>query len=191
MNDEAFDAALTVLDALNEIGACAFVGGSLASTIFGTPRSTIDADLVARMHFGHAATLVNRLGADFYANLEAIRSAIENRSCFNVIHLTTMMKVDVFIAKDRDFDRSQLARVVKKPIHPDSDRQVLFSSPEDVILAKLEWFRLGNEVSDRQWLDVLGVMKVMSDGLDFEYLTEWANRLNVSDLLDRARKDAG
>lgn len=191
MNDEAFDAALVVLDALNEIGAPAFVGGSLASTIFGTPRSTIDADLVAHMRPGQVETLIRKLGAEFYASTDAIKSAVENRSCFNVIHLATMMKVDVFVAKDREFDRVQLARIVRKTIHPDSERQVAFSSPEDVILAKLEWYRLGDEVSDRQWLDVLGVLKVMADELDFEYLTTWAKRLGVADLLDRARTAAG
>ena len=131
MNDEAFEAVLIVLDALAAIGTPAFVGGSLASTIFGTPRSTIDADLVALMRTGHADRLAEKLGADFYADADAMRRAVENRSSFNVIHLASMMKVDVFIAKDREFDRNQLSRIVRKPIHPESDRLIPFSSPED------------------------------------------------------------
>ena len=148
MNDEAFEAALRILDILNEIGADAFVGGSLASTLFGTPRSTIDADLVAQMAPRHLAPFTGKLGDDFYFSEGAIRSAIETRGCFNVIQLSTMMKVDVFVAKDREFDRTQLARIVRKRISPNSETSVPFSSPEDVILAKLEWYRLGDEISD-------------------------------------------
>ena len=99
------------------------------------------------------------------------------------------MNDEVFDAKDRDFDRIQLTRTVDKRIHPDSDRVVPFSSPEDVVLAKLEWYRLGEEISDRQWLDVQGVLKVMAGELDYVYLESWAEKLDVKDLLNRARHD--
>ena len=190
MNEDAFDAALRVLEVMHDIRVPAFVGGSLASTVFGTPRSTIDADLVAHLLPVHVMSFIEKLGTDFYTDEHAIRSAIEQQGCFNVIHLESMMKVDVFIAKDRAFDRNQLARIVRKNIHPNSDTTIPFSSPEDVILAKLEWYRLGNEISERQWLDVIGIIKVMDRDLDFNYLKSWAQKLDISDLLERAIEDA-
>ena len=64
-----------------------------------------------------------------------------------------------------------------------------FASPEDTILAKLEWYRLGNEVSERQWRDVLGVLKTRAGTLELSYLQKWADELKVSDLLERALKE--
>ncbi len=190
MNEDAFEAALTVLEVLHDIRVPAFVGGSLASTVFGTPRSTIDADLVAHLRPMHVTPFIEKLGTDFYTDENAIRSAIDSQSCFNVIHLESMMKVDVFIAKDRAFDRNQLTRIVRKNIHPDSDTTIPFSSPEDVILAKLEWYRLGNETSERQWLDVIGIIKIMPRDLDYDYLKSWAQELDIPDLLERAIEGA-
>jgi len=105
MNEDAFEAALRVLEVLHDIRVPAFVGGSLASTVFGTPRSTIDADLVAHLRPVHVKAFIEKLGADFYSDEKAILSAVNLQGCFNVIHLESMMKVDVFIAKDRAFDQ--------------------------------------------------------------------------------------
>ena len=190
MNEDAFETALRVLEVLHNIRVPAFVGGSLASTVFGTPRSTIDADLIAHLRPVHVKPFIEKLGTDFYSDEQAILSAVNLQGCFNVIHLESMMKVDVFIAKDRAFDQHQLKRVVRKSIHPDSDQSIPFSSPEDVILAKLEWYRIGEEISERQWLDVLGIFKVMSQDLDYTHLTEWAKQLGISDLLERAINDS-
>ena len=190
MNEDAFEAALRVLEVLHDIRVPAFVGGSLASTVFGTPRSTIDADLIAHLRSVHVKPFIKNLGADFYSDEQAILSAINHQGCFNVIHLESMMKVDVFIAKDRAFDRHQLKRVVRKSIRPDSDQSIPFASPEDVILAKLEWYRMGEEISERQWLDVLGIFKVMSQDLDYTHLSEWGKQLGISDLLEKAISDS-
>jgi hypothetical protein len=102
-----------------------------------------------------------------------------------------MFKIDVFILKDRAFDRLQMKRRVRKPLYRDQEHMIDIASAEDVILAKLEWYRLGNEVSDRQWQDILGVLKAQSGSLDLAYLRRWAAELGVADLLERALDVAG
>ncbi len=166
------------------------VGGSIASSVFGEPRQTLDADLVARLLGRHAEPLVQRLSPEFYAELPAILRAVQNQSSFNVIHLETMTKVDVFVRWHDPFAQSQFTRRKAKTIGESPPLQLYFASAEDTVLAKLEWFRKGGEVSDRQWRDLLGVLKVQGQALDRAYLQEWAGRLAVSDLLERAFKEA-
>jgi hypothetical protein len=180
-----------VASALDKLGVDYFVGGSVASSVFGEPRQTLDADLVARILGRHAEPLVRLLQTEFYADLASIRSAIEFQGCFNLIHLKTMTKVDVFIRWRDPFGESQLNRRQKKSVGEFAPMELFFASPEDTILAKLEWYRKGGEVSDRQWRDVLGVLKVQTASIDRGYLAEWAEKLSVSDLLNRALLEAG
>ena len=89
--------------------------------------------------------------------------------------------------KERAFDRLQLERRIASIITTEPERTVYVTSPEDIILSKLEWYRMGDEVSDRQWRDILGVVKTKSSQLDLAYLRYGAGELGVEDLLDRAR----
>ena len=122
---------------------------------------------------------------------ESIRDAVRHRSSFNVIHLETMFKVDVFVRKQRPFDQAQFERRVAQVVATDPERTAYVASPEDVVLAKLERFRLGGEVSDRQWRDVLGVLKVQGERLDLVYLRRWAAALKIADLLEQALAQTG
>lgn len=99
-------------------------------------------------------------------------------------------KVDVFIPRPRPFLQSQLIRAQKQTFTFATEVSARFASPEDTILSKLEWYRLGGEVSDRQWRDVLGVLKTRAGELDLAYLRQWARELEVSDLLERALGEA-
>lgn len=191
IDSEALGVTRLVTTALDALGVAYVIGGSLASIVHGMVRTTMDADIIAELQPHHAAALVAALGDDFYTPGEAvIREAIERRGSFNLIHLATMFKVDIFLPQARAFDRQQLARRIGEQVGGAAGERVWLLSPEDVVLAKLEWFRLGGESSERQWRDVLGVIVTQSAALDTSYLREWAGRLGVSDLLERALAEA-
>jgi len=189
-HDEPLQLALRVIRVLEDLGATAWVGGSLASSIFGIPRATQDADIVADLRVEMAVPLVERLGEDFYADTERIASGIERRSSFNVIHLGTMFKVDVFLVGRDTWSERQIER--RRSIEIDEDgTRILVTSPEDIILHKLTWYREGGHVSDRQWRDALGVLQVQGDRIDRVYLGTMADDLGVSDLLGELLEEAG
>lgn len=191
MTDSDLVAALQpVAEAFEALGVRYYLGGSMASSAHGIARASLDADVVAALEPGHADALIARLTPAYYVPVDRLRWAVEARASFNLIHLTTMFKIDVFVSKGRPFDREAAARARAQAIDeaPDAPRFPV-ASPEDTVLAKLEWFRLGGETSERQWWDVVGVLKVTPD-VDRAYLRHWAALLSVADLLDRALADA-
>jgi hypothetical protein len=190
MQGESTRITLLVAQTLEQIGIPYAVGGSLASSLHGVMRSTLDVDIVADMRLEHIQPLVAALSKEFYADDEMMRGAIEHHSSFNLIHYETAFKVDIFIRKLRAFDQMQLERRQLSAIATDPEQSVYVVSPEDIVLAKLEWYRLGGEVSDRQWRDILGVLKTRAGELDLVYLRKWAKELKVTDLLERVLKES-
>ena len=185
-------ALLPVIEALDSLGVRYYVGGSVASSIHGVPRASIDADVVAELGAQHVAPLAAGLSALYYRDEHRMREAVERRLSFNVIHLATMFKVDVFVSKGRPFDvaasgRARLEALGESPEAP----RARVASPEDTLLAKLEWYRRGGESSERQWSDIIGLLKVRAGRLELAYLAEWAKALGVADLLERASLQAG
>lgn len=174
--------------AFDTLGVEYVVGGSLASSVYGIPRATQDVDLVAEMNSSHAEPFAQLLGGDFYVDVDMIREAVRRRASFNVIHLATMFKADVFVMKGDSWSREEMRRARSEQLQgPHGALTIRFASPEDTLLHKLVWYRLGNEISDRQWGDILGVFKVQGTLLDDEYLDRWATALGVDDLLARLR----
>ena len=180
-----------VIGCFEELGIAYYIGGSVASSAYGIARATMDVDLVAKVEIRQLNRLVTALTTDYYIDAEMIRDAIHRRSSFNLIHLETMIKIDVFIVKDQPYDSQALTRRQPDTLDEESSRKFYLSSPEDIILNKLQRYQIGGGVSDQQWKDVLGVLKVQGDKLDLEYLRYWASRLNLSDLLNRSFDDAG
>jgi len=190
MLPESISVLLSVVVVFERLRIPYLVGGSMASALYGVARSTLDADIIADIRQDQVGDLVAALGEDFYADDQMIREAIEHRGSFNLIHLKTMFKVDVFIRKERPFDRIQFERRIEQVFIANPVQKAFIMSAEDIILAKLEWYRLGNEISDHQWRDILGVLKVQAGRLDLAYLHKWAQDLNVADLLQRALKES-
>ncbi|MCC6901149.1 MAG: hypothetical protein IT377_19405 [Polyangiaceae bacterium] len=183
--------ASLIAQALEELGVRYAVGGSVASSIYGVPRSTQDIDLVAELFGKHVDPLVARLARDFYIDADMIRDALARQASFNVIHLATMFKADIFAFKRDPWMISEMSRSRLETLPTEAGPVVIrFASPEDTLLHKLVWFRLGDETSERQWSDVLGILKIQGDRLEHGYLDEWAEPLGVADLLARARQDS-
>lgn len=191
MLSEPIAVTFTVIEALEALGVPYLIGGSLASAVHGTVRATMDVDLVADLQMQHAEPLAKALQNEFYVDVETVRDAILRRDSFNAIHLETMFKVDIFVLKSRAFDQEQFKRRTEQILAADPERTAFVATAEDTILAKLEWYAKGGEVSDRQWQDVLGIIEVQGDALDLAYLEEWAAELGLAELLERALEEAG
>ena len=178
------EALQLILDKLEGCGIDYMLTGSFASNMHGVPRTTYDADIVIEIEPGSLDEFVRSLGNEFYASREAAREALSSRSMFNVIHLESGFKVDFIIRKPRPFSKEEFSRREKGLLLGESR---WFATPEDVILAKLEWSRLGE--SERQFGDAVNVAKVQKEELDRSYLEKWAKELGIQKLLQRLFKE--
>lgn len=168
------------------------ISGSVASSAKGIPRTTLDVDIVTMLPPGRINDLEKQLCEKYYISLEAIKDAIRNHSSFNLIHLETLIKIDVYMMKDQPYDIAAFARRSLDSIDDNfPEEQFYLSSTEDVILSKLLWYKMGFETAERQWEDVLGVLKVQAKDIDYEYLQHWAKNIKVNDLLSKAFAESG
>lgn len=182
--------ALIVAEALETCLVRYLVGGSLASAVSGEPRSTLDVDLVVELTENDIEPLVVALGDRFHVDADSLRRAVRERSSANIIHYETSTKVDLFIAGGTPLDRLQMDRRQRVRVSTNPERWLHVYTPEDIVLQKLRWYRMGNEASDRQWRDILGVILVQGERLDHAYLQDNADAFGVSDLLQRALSES-
>ncbi len=187
---DILEAVRPIVVALTKLSVQYCVAGSVASSAHGVARATLDVDLVADLRGHHVLPLVEVLSEKYYVDIDAVRDAVRRRAMFNAIHLETMLKVDVYLLTSRPFDQKSFARSQPMTlVQGEGEQPFILNTAEDTLLHKLEWYRAGGEVSDRQWGDVIGIIKVQSDKLDYDYLNDWAEQLGVSDLLTRALQD--
>lgn len=180
-----------VVVALESVGIDYYIGGSFASIVYGEARLTQDIDFIARMASSAVPALVRALGDSYYADADMIREAIEEASSCNVIQMEVGIKADVMFPRDDAFTRSKFARKLRKPLSGlEGARTAWFCTAEDIVLQKLRWYRMGGEVSDRQWRDIMGVLIYQAGHLDEAYLDQWAAQIGVSDLLQKVREDS-
>jgi hypothetical protein len=174
------EALLVVLSLLEKHGIPYMISGSFASNLHGLPRVTQDADVVIDPTIVNLHAFLDSLGADFYFSREEAIEAFQSKRIFNLIHLETGFKVDLIIRKSRPFSRIEFERKGKGRFLGTTR---WFASPEDVILVKLEWAKLGE--SERQFTDALNVARIQGEKLDRVYLETWAGELEIGDYLRR------
>ena len=179
--------ALAVTGVLDRLGVRHTIGGSIAASFAGEPRASIDIDVVAALDESAIPQFVADLAADFYADDHALRRAVRTRTSANLVHYATQLKIDIFVAGGTPLDEQQLAR--RQAVDLGDGRILYVHPPEDILLQKLRWYRQGGEVSDRQWRDILGIVRTQGPRLDRDYLTKYAPVLAVSDLLTRALRE--
>jgi hypothetical protein len=190
MLPEPIEVTLLVTKVLEKLNIQYLLGGSLATSLHGLARSTLDADIVADIHLDQVELFASYLRDAFYVDEEMIREAIRRIGSFNLLHLETLFKIDIFVMKQRPFDVNQMQRRISQNLDDTLPERMYVSSVEDIILAKLEWFKAGGETSDRQWQDILGVLRVQAETIDKGDLRKWAVSLGVLDLLERAFREA-
>lgn len=191
MLPEPLQVVQRLIETFDQLGIAYLVGGSVASSVVGVERATQDVDFVVVLVEAQVDALTLALADEFYADADLLREAIRHGSSANVIHLPTMIKADLFISPDTAFAHSQMKRRLCLPLLGEGAPLVCVTSPEDMILQKLRWYRLTGERSEKQWGDVQGIFRIQQAALDQSYLTDWAKELELTDLLMRAREEAG
>jgi hypothetical protein len=195
---DPIELARKIADILLPLNIPYVVGGSVASSLLGENRSTQDLDLVIDLESRTAQTLIDAMSGEFYISESAVTEAIANsrtaprESSFNVIYLPSMEKADIFVmSSDDPFSASVMSRRQLYPVSGLTEEGIYIYSPEDIVLQKLSWYKLIPGGSQKQWRDVLGVLKVQGERLDRAYLNHWALTLQLTDLLDEALLQSG
>ncbi len=187
---------LLVTETLEALGIPYCVGGSFASSAYGEPRTTRDADILVSLPATKVALFGARIEADFFvqiadmydavARAPALRDDPLHRATFNLVHRHSFFRIDLFVSSGRAYEMVQFSRRIAQTIAVNPERQAYFVSPEDIILIKLDWFRMSQGVLDRQWSDIQSVLATQGADLDVSYLQQWATQLAIADLLEAA-----
>jgi hypothetical protein len=183
MDDDQAYALARLVQVFGEIGIRYTAVGSLASSTRGLPRLTRDFDLLADVRPQHIARLVAELQDEYYVDATAVADAVRSSGSFNIIHVASILKLDIFVVGSNPIRRTEVLRGLSEDVH---GIPLNVASAEDVIVSKLHWYRTGGETSERQWQDVLEVLTVQGTTLDFDYMHDMARERGVTDLLDRA-----
>lgn len=183
--DDLIEALGPVVTALNNLKIPHYIGGSVASSFHGATRSTMDVDLVCELQEALVPDFLAQIDDRFYVSQSAVQQAVRQKSCFNLIHLPSSFKVDVFVSRQRAFDNDCMRRATVARLGDSVTIEVAIATAEDAIISKLEWYRMTDETSQRQWEDVSRLIRLLGANADTEYLTNAATSVGVTDLLNR------
>ncbi|HPQ40415.1 MAG TPA: hypothetical protein PLV45_08575 [bacterium] len=186
---EPLKIAADVAGIFETLGIQYMIGGSMASSLFGIPRATQDVDFIVMLKRDQITLLCNELEGAYYYSEPMIRDAVKRAATFNIIHLETMFKVDVFVAGKGSHSEIELTRRVPFELEISGSNEVYLTSPEDLIIEKLIWYEKGHRISSNQLNDVKGIIKIQKTRLDWDYLRGQAVERNVSDLLNQILRE--
>lgn len=165
------------------LGIRYLIGGSLASSLYGIPRATQDVDIVADVTIENVHALLELLQKEFYVDSDLGIEALQSKTSFNIIDKESIFKIDIFLMSHDTLSSIEMDR--RKPYSIVDSNTFFLCSPEDIIAHKLYWYKLGDEISDRQWNDALNVLKIQQDNIDFEYLEKMCSARGVLSLLKK------
>ena len=178
---DVIEALIPLIQACDQLGIIYYIGGSVSSSLHGLPRRTQDVDVIVDIPPAQVHALFQLLQNDYYLDEQALDDAVRRSFPYNVLHLNTMMKVDLIPLKRRAFTREEARRAQPQVLEAGTP-PLKVATAEDAILTKLEWFQMGGRSSGRQWNDILGIIKQQGATLDLAYLRQWADTLSVRDL---------
>ena len=183
--------ALQVTKIFEQVGIPYYLGGSIASSLFGIPRTTLDIDIVVDIRQQQIPLLIKNIPEkEYYLDADVMMDAVKHGTSFNIIHRDTFYKVDVFIPQDDLFQKEVFARRIKRNLSNEIPESLFFPSPEDIVLLKLKWYKAGGNVSEKQWTDILGVLKAQRKQLDRAYMSKWSDYLGINDLLVKSMQES-
>ncbi len=189
--NETLQITLEFAAVLEKLGIDYLVGGSVASSLYGIPRATQDVDMLVRMAPSHVGPLVHALGDQYYADENAIRDAVQSKESFNVIHLNSMFKIDIFIFSSEELLQEEMSRAKKVIVSEEPQQTLWVADAADIVIQKLLWYEQGGRVSERQWEDIIGVIKVSGQDLDMKHIEKWVKAKGLKELLSKALLEAG
>lgn len=174
-----------LVEVFESLGITYFITGSVASIFYGEPRFTNDIDVVTDIQEKHIKSLLRLFKEDdFYISGEAMKKAIDRRIQFNIIHPASGLKIDVIICKKNTYDDTRFKRI--KRISPIKDKMANFSSPEDVIIMKMKYYKEGN--SEKHLRDIAGILKISRDIVDMDYIQKWVTKFGLSDIWENIKE---
>jgi hypothetical protein len=176
---------LEVINTLEHLNIPYMIGGSVAAIAYGEPRLTLDMDVIVKINAEQAKKLSNSFGQEYYVSLDSILDALASHGHFNIIQSEAGVKVDFYVLQDDPFSQSEFSRKCREAF--DQTKEAVFVSAEDVILKKLEWFKLGQ--SQKHLEDIKGILKISGTKLDCQYINEWASKLGVQETWNRLKQN--
>jgi len=151
----------------------------------------MDADLNVVLDQTTGSQLISALHDQYYVSRVAVEDAIRRKSCFNLLHYQTNFKVDIFVNRNRPFYQSALRRAISARISEDYEQVARFATPEDIVLLKLDWYRMSDCTSERQWSDMTSVLGLHAGRIDLDYMQFWAAELQLIELWVKLKSEVG